>query len=331
MSIILNRILPFKFENQCIEYIQKGKKDILKIADTNVLINRLIDYGASSQIFSTNLDLIIKITLPYENEILALDKAYTCVRDNLTCHFIVCYGFSKCSNISFNTSINKSKKTKLTASKTSRTTKSSNDFNDMVNSLVSFHEYIKQFYENILLIFLEQFDDNMLNVIYHDTIQYNDNMIKSAFTQMILAIASFHYLVQAIHDDAQLKNFFIKKDKNYDASSKAYLHYNICGEDIYLRYYGFIIVLADYGNVNFEFDNNQIKLIKDYEYILDDRLFKKCFQREIDVNKVMQHPNMTEAKFLSYMKDTIFKNENIFRTSIEKHSKVINPIPYVIY
>lgn len=287
-----HRFKNYNFDGKCILYKQTRSKEYVSIENTKLLIDDMIDYGSSSKIFSTNKDIIIKMSYARDNEIYSLQQARTFLHENKTFHFIGFYGFSKCNKI------------KLSPSTESQ------------HSVVV--DSIAHFYDSFYLIFFERFDINMMDLMENKTFDNDPYKMKSMYAQAILAIASFHYFLRGVHDDTTTKNFFIKFQNDYQPNM--FIHYKLYGEDIYIPYCGFIVVIADYGNSFFE-DVNEHKLLKDYALILDAKPLKKLLR--IDDLDVLEFK--TVKNLMGYLKPNLFQNE------LNQYSTIINKEPYYIY
>jgi len=136
------------------------------------------------------------------------------------------------------------------------------------------------------LIVLEYFDDTIKKLL--PTISSNVNITdsnkrdiyNSIFSQMILALYILHNKFNYIHNDAHLENFLYKtvvKENNY-------FHYNINGQNYYIKNCGYLVVLSDYGLCRkmSDYDDINKKIFKDYFYTITQLLRNISNIQDID-------------------------------------------------
>jgi hypothetical protein len=184
----------------------------------------------------------------------------------------------------------------------------------MTKKIVEAYQY---FDNNIMLVFLEKFDMSLDELIYRNFHNLTMQEKESIFMQIIICIATFHSLVNMVHDDISYKNFFVKYI-DYNESIPYYMHYTLYGKDIYIPFCGFIVVLADYGNVKAP----DLKgIINDYDIIFEPT-FNAFYniQKDIDIDKYQQIPS--EYALLMFLKDKMFKYQNIDAKHIVNNNTV---------
>jgi hypothetical protein len=303
------------YDDKCFVYKYQDNQEVIYLRDTDVHIIEKIDYGGSSQIFSTNKDIIVKMSFIYQNEIAFLIKARPFIIQNITMHFIILYGYSQCEKLIGEPNI---------ITRAYKRLKTNNGYAKSTNA-----EIIEYFYNTFHIMLLEKFDTNVSDILHNEKNPYYKNMIPhiktSILAQVIISLLTFHCLMGAIHDDAQLKNFFVKY---YSGDySNSFIHYKVYKQDIYIPFHGYLVVIADYGNASYDKlkENKKEALenydfMKDYEFILDDKTFISIIGKDV-------LPSFeTEKELIIYLKE----KGTFFKDNIDQNSRIINNKPYII-
>lgn len=96
---------------------------------------------------------------------------------------------------------------------------------------------------------------------------HNDyNLLLNAFTQIYLSLMFFYKETKHFHYDSHWGNFLYHKIK-----PGGYFHYNILGTDYYIKNYGFLWIIWDYGNaVEFKKSRNELIYVNnDFKHIIN--------------------------------------------------------------
>jgi hypothetical protein len=95
---------------------------------------------------------------------------------------------------------------------------------------------------------------------------HNDyNLLLNTFTQIYLSLMFFYKETKHFHYDAHWGNFLYHKIK-----PGGYFHYNILGTDYYIKNYGYLWIIWDYGNaVEFKKSRNELIYVNnDFKHII---------------------------------------------------------------
>lgn len=323
LDIISDRIKLCDILHQdygCLIYTNIGGKEYLGTDKYKLAIKKQINHGASSLIFATNKDLVLKLSFYIPMELEILKHTTDAVLQNKTMHVIIGYGQSICPHIKIETDKEKTKTRSQSKSIIKKQTKPSiphsihikdSDINKMKARIMKDYEYYDN---NIMLVFLEKFDMSLDELIYKNFDNLTAKEKESIFMQIIICIASFHSLFNMVHDDVSYKNFFIKFI-DYNESIQHYMHYKLYGKDIYIPFCGFIVILADYGNVKAPSIDG---LISDYNIIYG-RYFK-------DVYNINDDKFKDEKDLLMYLEEIMFSK---YYDVNPKH--IVNNTTYIIF
>ena len=175
---------------------------------------------------------------------------------------------------------------------------------------------------------------NTINTINAD----NNEILKSIYSQALLSLYIFHNKFNYYHKDSHLSNFFYKKV----IKDNKYFHYQINGQNYYIKNVGYLIVLADYGLAEKKsetFDLNKIHedykqiissilitcLNKYRQFYIDDKIDKR---KIISANFTMEDKSsFNEFKLIDDLLKYFFV---ITPQSIPSSSEIINSKPYII-
>ena len=195
---------------------------------------------------------------------------------------------------------------------------------DDIPSLIKYKEYnilVMELADGNLKEFLRMIDD--------------PNLIKNAYQQIFISILSFHYFTKGMyHSDCHYKNFlYIKINKG------GYFHYNIYGQDIYIENLGYIWLIWDFGLVKNDKEEKK-KRLQDYYKMTNSFLilsssyttkFKLIHQEISNILNILYTfryiYSLSDKKFFNYI---IEKNKNIFSSTYNNLSFIINEKPYII-
>jgi hypothetical protein len=297
-----NRINKYKIitsnniilSNECL--ITSNNTIKLNTTKQNIILRKIIGSGATSYIFSADanydngkkIDIIFKFLSYGENEINIMNKMTNYVLEKKTPHFMINYiSRYNCDEIK-----------KIEENIDNNIKENISDINKFSVSKTPQDEKIKHY----SLIIMEKLDGDVSKLFQE---QINENIKKNIELQMYIALLSFIILSKTIHEDAQFKNFFYKKIKADDK----YLHYKIIyknklEKNIYIKNYGYLIIIADYGFS---------KKLKEYEGIITRDKQKKLLVSDFD----FIHNDYTE---LTNMKrDETITEEDFFNFIIKKY------------
>jgi hypothetical protein len=178
------------------------------------------------------------------------------------------------------------------------------------------------------MLILEYFDGDVYNLLY--TNKDNIDLIKFIFSQLLLSIYLLHNKFHYYHNDAHLRNFLYK---NVIQDSR-YFHYQISGNNFYIKNYGYVIVLSDYG-LSTPIEHYNINILKDYYTILFE-IKRYLFNEIINDNKTkfeeylslnFSKSNILDFNELDFLKFIMINILNI-NTTISESEKTINSSPY---
>ena len=194
-------------------------------------------------------------------------------------------------------------------------------------------------YSMIVLEYLDGTLHQLLRTIIGNTINADNNeILKSIYSQALLSLYIFHNKFNYYHKDSHLSNFFYKKV----IKDNKYFHYQINGQNYYIKNVGYLIVLADYGLAEKKsetFDLNKIHedykqiissilitcLNKYRQFYIDDKIDKR---KIISANFTMEDKSsFNEFKLIDDLLKYFFV---ITPQSIPSSSEIINSKPYII-
>jgi hypothetical protein len=156
-------------------------------------------------------------------------------------------------------------------------------------------------------------------------------IIRAVYSQIYIALLTFHKCLKYYHNDVKFDNFFYKKINHND---NEFLRYNIFGKNIYVRNLGYIIVLGDYGTSSAIGDTPIEKdLINEYLTLNHNTILSILFESETKIitdKKIAEYYSVTTEKKLfehlfKYTKDMFFSQEQL-----PTNYKVINLTVYKI-
>jgi hypothetical protein len=176
-------------------------------------------------------------------------------------------------------------------------------------------------------------DDNLKNFL----LAINDpELIANAYIQILLSILSFHYHTKGVyHRDCHYKNFLYHKiDKG------GYFHYKIFDKDIYIENKGYIWMIWDFGLAKIE-EYQKLDRLNDYFKINDffraTSSYKNSNKFKL-ISNIVYKLNSIEFYYKSKIgnsdvilfNDYIFPYIDLFKTSYDSKSFIINKKPYSI-
>lgn len=177
------------------------------------------------------------------------------------------------------------------------------------------------------MLILEYFDGDVYNLItsLKDKKMENYELIKNIFSQLLLSIYLLHNKFQYCHNDAHLKNFLYKK---VNENINECFHYKISNNDYYIKNYGYVIVLSDYGlstpiiEENKNTSNDYYKILFEIKNIFD--ICDKCYKKFEEYLLLSCNNNKfdDELTFIDFIMNKILNITNTPCTNI------INKIPY---
>jgi len=121
---------------------------------------------------------------------------------------------------------------------------------------------------NYLLTINEKYDNDLKNFILEELIyskndsEYKYNLFLNSFDNIIISLISYWNIAKINHSDMHAGNVLFKKCN----ATNAYFHYNIYGKNIYIKNYGYLWTIWDYGLQNNFSDVIKINGTR-YEYI----------------------------------------------------------------
>jgi len=164
----------------------------------------------------------------------------------------------------------------------------------------------------------------------------NPELILNTYQQILLSILSFHYHTGGVyHRDCHYKNFLYHKIKK-----GGYFHYKIFNKDIYIENKGYIWMIWDFGLAKTsEYD----KLNRLNDYFKINRMFKPSFSYQnydkfVLIKKIVSKLYSIRSIYKDFynssdyllFKKLLFKYNELFPTSYNKSSFIINKKKYII-
>jgi hypothetical protein len=291
---------------ECIKNIDR----IIKINDrlNEIILLDYIDYGDTSIIFKAynknkNIYFALKIMKLEKQEIEIMKQTTYLVKNKITPHLMILYANLLCQE---NGEI------------------FDNIYMEDPNLIERFTQKLKdinKFIDNgrYSLLIMELFDGNLIDILFKN--QISSQLQKNIYSQIILSILTFHTFI-GIHNDAQYKNFFYKK---IDYDDNDYFHYNVYGYDIYIKNYGYLVVLGDYG---FSDEIKHVQTRKQAHKIdkttaIDDYLF---ILNGLNFDNILSYNITSEKDFILFL----ITSTSLFLTSIPYNSIILNEQPYII-
>jgi len=230
------------------------------------------------------------------NEIILAIKLSKYTLHNLNPHFLLIYNFLYCNIIEHNNNLPYLIK--------------DNKYYITINELADGN--LKEFLENI----------------------NNPDLIYNAYQQILLSILSFHYFTKGyFHNDCHNKNFLFHKIK-----PGGYFYYNIFGKDIYIENKGYIWLIWDFGLVKTS-EIYKIKRLNDYFRINNiilkmnnnDNKYSLIINFLNNINSIEKlYYNILEGSDKIFFKEYLFKFQNLYLSTYNKSSFIINKKPYII-
>lgn len=170
---------------------------------------------------------------------------------------------------------------------------------------------------------------NLKNLILNSEI--NAKLAINILQQILLSILSFHYFTGGVyHNDCHYKNFLFQRIK-----SGGYFHYKIYDKNIYIKNFGYIWIIWDFGLAHTEL-YYKTKRLEDYIRIV------RILNEKISINDDIYNESMMNILKYKYnyreifgdsdknFFEDLFKNTRLFQTYLPKGSKIINKKPYII-
>jgi len=234
---ILNKIN----EEQCLKFFNEtnGKKQYTLGDNMEILLSKQI--GTESRygiVYLSNINIqyknlykfavkIMRSSLDNKNEAKITDAVSSLTIKNVNPHFPILYKMFVCN-----------------------TPPLSNQYPKLIEK-----------YKYITLL-SELANGDLASIIEKDKIFYsNFEIIKNTIQQIFISILSFHVFIDKIHNDAHWGNFLYHKIK-----PGGYIHYNIMGVDIYVKNYGYLWIIWDYGRATKRIENSNT--YTDYDRII---------------------------------------------------------------
>jgi hypothetical protein len=178
--------------------------------------------------------------------------------------------------------------------------------------------------ENEYFITLTELADG----VFYDIVVYKkrSEIIENCAIQCLLSIIFFNTLTLYSHDDTHLDNFLYSNIK-----PGGYFHYNIYGIDYYLKNFGYLIAINDFGLIT---PLNNDNIIKDIIYFAsklkhyDISIIANILQNERNKNKFLENIQKHLYSLLFVLLAEKFNYQ--FTTVKPINSIIINKTPYII-
>ena len=297
-------------ENQCLTFGKKINKYYeYFLNDKTIILKKKIGsesrYGViflTAADFSTTTIFATKLMVVDNHnyiEIILSKKLSTIALKDINPHFLLVYKSFTCNNI--------------------------NSINKKLPSLIRKNNYY--------ITINELADDNLKNFL----ISIDDpDLIANAYQQILLSILSFHYHTKGIyHRDCHYKNFLYHK-----IEKGGYFHYKIFGKDIYVENKGYIWMIWDFGLAKIE-EHRKLDRLDDYFKINDFFRPSKSYSNSSKfhlISKFVSKLNYMEFSYKAIIgnsdfllfNDYLFPYIDLFQTSYDSKSFIINKKPYTI-
>ena len=112
--------------------------------------------------------------------------------------------------------------------------------------------------DNFIINFNEMFTGDLETFIKNN--KYSKNILVNSLEQIFISILTFHNTINKSHNDCHWGNFLYHRIK-----PGGYIHYNIFDKDIYLKNYGYLWIIWDYGLTH---PLNNYNLFTDYKRVI---------------------------------------------------------------
>jgi hypothetical protein len=187
-------------------------------------------------------------------------------------------------------------------------------------------------------IYLEQIDNTFLNFF---KITNDDDIIKSAFFQILYGIAVMGKKISTLHTNLHSGNIYYKKINN----DIKYFEYNIDGITYLVKNYGYLFVIGEFNHaqtlltnkfnkmtkvdiefgINYNYDFNYLKLL--YNKILKENLiiFIKTFN---DLKKIIKSSGENNLNKLYNQYSIEINKKYLELSNSDKEKKIINLLIY---
>lgn len=182
--------------------------------------------------------------------------------------------------------------------------------------------------DDYLLSVNELVSGNFKSIIKKSNI--TNELLLNCLQQILMSILSFHYFSGGLfHNDCHYGNFLYHRIK-----PGGYFHYNIYGEDVYIKNMGYLWLIWDFGLVRKDFIYIQRRL-EDYFRIT--RFFLKYNSKSNKTLKVLNKILQFKENYYSIFGNSdekffreLFKINNLFIFQIPINSEIVNNKPFII-
>lgn len=160
----------------------------------------------------------------------------------------------------------------------------------------------------------------------------NHDLLLNAIQQILISILSFHHFTNGMyHNDCHYKNFLFQR-----INPGGYFHYKIFDQDIYIKNYGFIWMIWDFGLVKAE-PQNKNKRLEDYMKITAILYNELDFFKYYNLRSLLMHILKYINNYIEIFGNSdknffeeLFKINGLYDMVIPKGTTIINNKTYII-
>jgi len=197
--------------------------------------------------------------------------------------------------------------------------------NRIINKFIC-PNFIKAYdYNNDLGIIIMEYANGDSKFLFKNE-YYDTNLYKSYICQVLLSLYVFTDYTMLFHCDVKPKNILYKKiDENI------VFHYKVKNLDYYVPTYGYLFMLADFGNAKFELKNRLLD-VENFNYKIIDNYFHtfdKYYPNKITKNELNNFINILCEKKTN--KEFIEKINNLINFYKSEKSIKINKYIFELY
>ncbi len=245
-------------------------------------------------------------------------------------HFLITYKTIKCDNFDYY----KSNKTSYFSGTHSSSRNNSSLQAYKNNSEVNeYYPYILTKGSNIHIIISELANGDLKMLIDNLTINLNINLFSNIIIQIFMSLAFFNYNLKSVHLDTHIGNFLYHK-----IIKGGYFHYNILGNDYYIKNIGYLWLLCDFGRSSkqitiFDVNIDFINLLTDLEHMeILNKPIKDLVNNLLPIFYNFNELKYTNENYRHYLNSCLnhFVSIGLLHKSILGSDIIINSEPYIL-
>jgi len=245
-------------------------------------------------------------------------------------HFLITYKTIKCNNFDYYKS-NKHSEYSGTHS-SSRGNHSLQAYKNN-SDVEEYYPYLLIPGSNIHIIISELANGDLKMLIDNPTITLNIELFSNILIQIFMSLAFFNYNLKAFHLDTHCGNFLYHK-----INPGGYFHYNILGNDYYIKNIGYLWLLCDFGRTSKKL--GMFKVNVDFNSLLSDlddietlnKQIKDLINNLLSILRSFNELKYNDENYRHYLNHCLdhFVSIGLINKSISDSDIKINPEPYIL-